>query len=63
MGFEGTIRGAISFEIEAVGDLNARATSAVIVPVVVHIVPTPPRHRRLLYRTKPEPSGPPRPFH
>ena len=47
--FEGLIHGVITFELKAVGDLNAGATSAVSVPVVAHVVPTPARHRRLLW--------------
>jgi membrane-bound transcription factor site-1 protease len=47
--FEGLIHGVITFELKAVGGLNAGATSAVSVPVVAHVVPTPARHRRLLW--------------
>ena len=49
--FDGLVRGAIVFEVQAVGAAatGAPATSAVRVPLTVRVVPPPPRRRRLLF--------------
>ena len=36
-------------ELRSIGGLNAGDTSLVSVPVTVHVVPTPPRNKRLLF--------------
>ena len=49
--FDGLVRGAIVFEVGALlpGDPSPQPRSAISVPLIVRVVPTPPRARRLLF--------------
>ena len=49
--FDGLVHGAIVFEVGALlpGDPSPQPRSAVSVPLIVRVVPTPPRARRLLF--------------
>ena len=47
--YDGVISGEVHIELENLDGLNARTATSLVVPLVVRVVPPPPRARRLLF--------------